>query len=263
MENLIEKYFLAPIRIEQGYNIVNTVVYALLTVGLLYLIFKIFKKYKIKIDYRLFISSIPFILLGSALRVFVDLSLIQRNFWTVSPGIYLFISGIFLTTFSISYLLNKKKYHIFSASFGVILLILEFVLFARSIVLENLTIFFGTVLTIILLALAFYFVFLKLNWKWITDKFAFSAFFAHLLDAVVTSMILTFVGGWEKHPLPRFFIERFGAFSFLPLKLFVIIPAIYVISTELKDKELRNFLLIAIAVLGLAEGIRNIISLII
>ena len=38
MENLIEKYFLAPIRIEQGYNIVNTVVYALLTVGLLYLI---------------------------------------------------------------------------------------------------------------------------------------------------------------------------------------------------------------------------------
>ncbi|MBT4248692.1 DUF63 family protein, partial [Candidatus Woesearchaeota archaeon] len=48
----------------------------------------------------------------------------------------------------------------------------------------------------------------------------------------------------------------------LPLKLIVVIPAIYVISTELKDKQLRNFLLIAIAVLGLGEGIRNLISLI-
>jgi uncharacterized membrane protein len=73
-----------------------------------------------------------------------------------------------------------------------------------------------------------------------------------------------FFGGVEKHPIPRYFIEHFGTgLVFYPLKLLVLLPAIYLIFTELKDrKQLRNFLLISIAVLGFAEGLRNFITLI-
>jgi len=113
---------------------------------------------------------------------------------------------------------------------------------------------------VVAISISTYFIFNKLKWKWITDRFGFSAFFAHLLDATGTSFILYLVGGWEKHPIPRFFIENFSPFSFIPLKLLVIIPAIYLISTEIKDKELRNYLLIAITILGLAETLRNIIT---
>ena len=50
--------------------------------------------------------------------------------------------------------------------------------------------------------------------------------------------------------------------SFFVLKLMFLIPAIYVIVTQIEDKELRDYLLISIAILGFAEGLRNIISLI-
>jgi len=113
------------------------------------------------------------------------------------------------------------------------------------------------------LVIVSYLIFSKLGWNWATNKFAFSAFFAHLFDAVVTAMILFFVGGWEKHPLPRLFIENFGPFSFIPLKLVVIIPSLYIISKEVEDKQFRKYILISIAVLGLGEGLRNLISLVI
>ncbi|MBT3941074.1 DUF63 family protein [Candidatus Woesearchaeota archaeon] len=257
-----DKYFIEPVYVEQGYNFINTITYAVIALGMLYGVFHILKHFKMKIDYRLFVATIPFIFFATTLRAFVDSGLIATSFWTVAPGIYLLATFAFLVTLTFGMFFDRKRWHYLSIVCGLILFVGLVGMFAGSIALENTTLFLGILLTLILLALAFYFIFIKLNWKWISDKYGFSAFFAHLLDATVTSMIIYFVGGWEKHPLPRFFIERFGAFTFLPLKLIVVIPAIYVISTELKDKQLRNFLLIAIAVLGLGEGIRNLISLI-
>ena len=260
-----DTYFIQPIQVEQGYNFVNTIAYALLAFGLLYLLFKVFQKIKFKIDYKLFIAAIPFVLFGSTLRAFVDSDIVQRSFWTVSPGIYLLVTGAFLSTVIIGHVLKQKKvlpsWNLIPWTIGFILLA-SLIVVGRDTATENITLFLAISLVVILSSFASFVIFKNLRWKWIKDKFAFSAFSAHLLDATVTAMILTFVGGWEKHPLPRFFIENLGPFSFIPLKLVVIIPAIYVISTELKDKQLRNFLLIAIAILGLAEGLRNLISLV-
>jgi uncharacterized membrane protein len=266
MKNLIEKYFLSPIRVEQGYNFVNTITYAVVALALLYAIFIILKRFKVKTDFKFFLATLPFILFGSTLRAFIDSGYMVRNFWTVSPGIYLLTTFIFLMGLVFGLLIgHKTKYPWYSVTnlIGIIVLVNLIAINITKINFENVGLFLGIAFTIVALAAAFYFVFTKLKWKWITDKIGYAAFTAHLLDATATAMILFFVGGWEKHPLPRFFIERFGAFSFIPLKMLVIIPAIYVMSTELKDKQLRNFLLIAIAVLGLAEGLRNLISLLI
>ena len=42
----------------------------------------------------------------------------------------------------------------------------------------------------------------------------------------------------------------------------IALVAVYLICTQIKEKELRNMLLITIAVLGFAQGLRNLLSLI-
>jgi uncharacterized membrane protein len=257
----IEEYFLAPISVEQGYNVVNTVSYAIIAFVLLYIIFRIFKRFNINIDFKLFLSTLPFVVFGSSLRALVDHGFVVRSFWTVSPGIYLLATSLFLLSVLVSLAVSLKWRAKFVFSIGVVLLVGLWFSYISS--LSNVLLATKIMFLVSGLAIVFYLIFLKLNWGWASNKFAFSAFLAHLFDAVATAMILFFVGGWEKHPLPRLFIENFGPFSFIPLKMIVIIPALYIISKEVEDLELRKFLLISIAILGLGEGLRNLISLII
>jgi len=258
----IQEYFITPIYIEQGYNYINTLAYALIALMLLYIIFKLFQMNKVKVDFKFFLAALPFVLFASSLRAFVDTGIVERSFYTVSPGIYLLAAGLFLSALLLTFLLIKSNWQKATAVVGIILLLSLWIYNSSSIVFEHVSVFLLICVAALIGIAVSYFIFKSLEWKWISDKFGFSAFSAHLLDATVTAMILFFVGGWEKHPLPRFFIEQFGAFSFIPLKLIVIIPSIYIISKELKDKQLRNYLLIAIAILGLGEGLRNIISLV-
>ena len=71
--------------------------------------------------------------------------------------------------------------------------------------------------------------------------------------------VLLFFGGFEKHVVPRAIIEFFGTpLSFIPAKLAVVIPVIYYLN---KDKgNLAKLILVAIFVLGLAQGLRNLIN---
>jgi uncharacterized membrane protein len=259
--SFIDTYFLAPIRVEGGYNMVNTVTYAVIAFALLYVIFKLFKHFKVKINYNLFLSVTSFVFIGSGLRALVDHGQIARNFWTVSPGIYLFITSIFLLFVLLSKLIHNKKSQFILFTSGRVAAIAFFLCYDISF--NNMGLAFSIVGLTASIAASFHFVFRKLKFSWALDRYAFTAFVTHLFDAVTTAMILFFVGGWEKHPLPRLFIENFGPFSFIPLKLFVIIPSLYIISKEVEDRELRKFLMIAIAVLGFAEGLRNLISLVI
>ena len=76
--------------------------------------------------------------------------------------------------------------------------------------------------------------------------------------------LLSFIpSAMEKHPIPRLLIDNFGAWSFLAVKVAFIIPAVYLIQKYVEDTNQRNFFLMAIAILGIAQGLRNFISLII
>ena len=258
----IETYFLNPIAVEQGYNYVNTITYAVIALVLLYVLFLVFRKLKVKIDFKFLLSALPFVLFASSLRAFVDSGIVERSFWTVSPGIYLLAAGLFLTTLFFTFLLIKPNWQKATALIGTAFLAYLWLSRISLIQFENVSVFLMICTAVVLGLVVSYFIFKTLKWKWISDKFGFSAFSAHLFDAVVTAMILFFVGGFEKHPLPRFFIEQFGSFSFIPLKLAVIIPAVFIVSKEVKDQQMRNYLLIAIAILGLGEGLRNLISLV-
>ena len=91
------------------------------------------------------------------------------------------------------------------------------------------------------------------------DKISNYALTAQLFDAINTSFVLLFFGGFEKHVIPRAIIEMFGTpLAFIPAKLLVVIPIIYYLN---KDRtNLSKLILIAIFVLGLAQGLRNLIT---
>ncbi|MEM5812673.1 MAG: DUF63 family protein [Candidatus Aenigmatarchaeota archaeon] len=83
----------------------------------------------------------------------------------------------------------------------------------------------------------------------------------HILDASATFVSVTYFGYLEQHPVPRFFIESFGGWTFFALKLAVLLPSLWIIDKYAKEGEFRNFLKIVILILGLAPGLRDAIRL--
>jgi uncharacterized membrane protein len=83
----------------------------------------------------------------------------------------------------------------------------------------------------------------------------------HMLDSSATFVSVMFFGYVEQHPVPRFFIESAGGWTFFALKLAVLLPSLYIIDKYAEDKEFRTFLKIVILILGLAPGLRDAIRL--
>jgi len=92
-------------------------------------------------------------------------------------------------------------------------------------------------------------------------------FFGHFLDASATYIAIDYYGYAEKHVLPTFFIEVFGTASvMLLLKAFIVIIVIYYLDVLYKDEFQKNPILtglvkVAVLVLGLAPGTRDLLRL--
>jgi uncharacterized membrane protein len=249
---LLEKYFIEPFNATYEYNVVNTLVYALIAFGGLYLIHKLFQKRNIKINSALAIDLIPYIFLGALTRAYVDIDLIPKTFLSVSPGIYLTITAIFL----IGLFLRRPR---IIGTLALIFIPLKYGVPQ----LQNLNylpkiifILIATVWLSIILAK-------KLKQTWFNNKLTIFAYAGQLFDAVNTALILSLFGGFEKHVLPRFVIEQTGSpFSFIPLKVGIVIPILYVLNKS-KEDEFSNLIVLAIFVLGFAQGLRNLIGVLI
>ncbi len=84
---------------------------------------------------------------------------------------------------------------------------------------------------------------------------------AHMLDSSATFVSVAFFGYYEQHPVPRFFIDAIGPWTFFILKLAVLLPSLYIIDRYAEDGDFKNFLKIVILILGLAPGLRDSIRL--
>ena len=108
VRQFIENYFINPIYTGEGYNIYNTLVYAALLFLGVYMIKKLLESLKVKMDARLFIATLPFLVLAGELR---GLESYYRatgqgvHPYLVTPGLY-----ILITTLAIASLLFGKKF---------------------------------------------------------------------------------------------------------------------------------------------------------
>jgi uncharacterized membrane protein len=256
MEIKIFNYFLNPY--EEGYTIEKTLVFALLFVVLAFVIYKLLKKLKVKIDRRLIIAALPFVFFGSSLRVIVDSGVVINQTLRIlltTPNIYIIISLLTISLLYFSVTLQKKKI----AKYHKIMFLIGSTLFIVSLSFIRFVNFYG-VLLIFLFSfpwLLFCFFFKKWNFE---NRFAL---FFQMLDANTTFVSLNFFPLYkEQHIIPNFLINLFGPHSFVIIKFIAVVSILVLIDKFSKDRELNNYVKIIIGFLGAATGFRDSLRLI-
>lgn len=270
MENFIYDYFVQPILARTGYNPVNTITYAILAVVSLYAIFNFLKMKKIPIDNIFVYGALSFVLLGSTVRVVTDSidsgvfapitplhSLVIQShiydygFLTATPGIYIVIAALFLSSF---FILRKLGRAGDLWKVGIALWLPHFLL------LIPFATYFSFVLLAIMLA-AIPFVAARFLLK---NRNASLIVSAHALDGAATFVAIEVlpmfapVAYFEQHVVSGFVGAVAGSYLwFYLLKVFVSFAAAWVIAEEKMDDDERTYIWLVLVIMGLAPGLRN------
>jgi len=209
---------------------------------------------------ELMIPLIPFIFFGSSARALVDNNIYPLTYLLVTPGIYILTGSLAVITVLLAAFLEKKTNHDYRYiifTIGALICIPNLIYMGPI----NLVTSFQMIGAWVLISSLF--ILIRNKWALIGNKFNLSVLLAHLFDASSTYIAVDFYGYSEQHVLPSFLTNITGtAIVMYPLKIVVILGALYLIDTYIEDKTIANMLKLAMFILGLAPGLRNFLSLI-
>ncbi|MDG6220968.1 MAG: DUF63 family protein, partial [Candidatus Thermoplasmatota archaeon] len=96
--------------IQEGYNIVNTLIYGLILGLALYWIYVLLRKLEIEVDWRLTLALTPHMLLGGTLRALEDAGAFTTSaaYFFISPMIYLTIAFMAVSSLAATWLFLKR-----------------------------------------------------------------------------------------------------------------------------------------------------------
>ena len=262
--NWVYKYYVEPIIYDSGYNPVNTITWAILLGICILGLIRIFKRLDLKMDEKLVLYTLPYVLAGSSLRVIEDAGLVTppASYLLITPLIYFLV--FFVTTASL--ILTRKilgeNFHRVYATIGLLwtfvnLAILSTIGIQRPLV-PVAVLFLGTFLTGIIYLLRVPLP--QLNF--LDNRYNLAILYSHMLDASSTYIGVDWFGYYEKHVVPTYLIDLTGTAAIMyPLKLLVLLPLLSIIDKYIEDKSLLNLTKLALIVLGLAPAIRNTLRL--
>jgi len=262
--NWVYKYYVEPIIYDSGYNPVNTVTWAILLGICILGLIRIFKRLDLKMDEKLVLYTLPYVLAGSSLRVIEDAGLVTppASYLLITPLIYFLV---FLVT-TASLILTRKilgvNFHRVYATIGLLwtfvnLAVLSTIGIQRPLV-PVAVLFLGTFLTGIIYLLRVPLP--QLNF--LDNRYNLAILYSHMLDASSTYIGVDWFGYYEKHVVPTYLIDLTGTAAIMyPLKLLVLLPLLSIIDKYIEDKSLLNLTKLALIVLGLAPAIRNTLRL--
>ncbi|MEM5813200.1 MAG: DUF63 family protein [Candidatus Aenigmatarchaeota archaeon] len=255
IKDFFVNYFINPIIKGSGYNIVNTLVYGIV-LGLASLtIYKFLKRIGIKLDVMFFSSLIPFILLGSVVRVLKDLG-IARSLLFVTPLVFVVVFSIAITTLFISIAIEKitrMEYQFILFSLGLLYLLIAFSKLAKNII--DYSPLFLVIKYTILSSILFFILYKRK----IVSESNFIVVLSHCFDVSTTYVAINSSKFIEQHVLANFLISNFGAISLFLSKIIGIVLALFIIDKKIKNEEEKNFVKFVILILGLAPGLRNLL----
>lgn len=267
-----EQYFIDPVLQGTGYNIYNTLTYAIILIVAVFATYKLLKKMKISIDDKFVIGVLPYIILGGLLRSLEDAS--SYGIWFKTPIIYFIIFVVAFVALFLSKvieLLTAKRrgrafsYHKTWSAIGFALVIagLTQVTIRSELALGAivvLSIFWSLLLTFVKKMSEKFFP----NFKLFTWENT-SLLAVHMFDATTTFVALSYFPYFEQHVLPSFLISIFGPAVMFVLKFFVVATVLYMLDREMSkeaEKEKKKFIKLVILILGLAPGLRNFFRLV-
>ena len=269
ISQFISTYYIDPILYDEGYNIFNTITWALVLGVCIFGVMKLLNRMKVIIDDKFILS---FVLAGSSLRVIRDAgffkSPIQHLF--VTPNIYFAVFAVTVLCLAVSKWMQRtgkvEDYRTAFAALGILWTGVNVVilLYIEDIVQPTVPILIvgaATVLTFLIYMASKYG-----GYELLSSKLNLSIVFAHLLDASSTIVGIDMLGYYEKHVVPSYLIDLTGtAFVMYPLKLMIFVPVLYVLDTQFDEDDelrtLRTLVKMVIIILGLAPAFRNTISM--
>lgn len=274
--NFLNDYFVEPILAKTGYNPINTATYAIIAIIALYFIWGILKRKKIGIDRQFVYAVLPFVLLGSTVRVITDAidngeftavtpvheailnsHIYDYSYLTVSPGIYLVTAAILFLTMGILHIV-KKPQHLGTA--GLVLWLPHFILLLpfMKYILHAIPILALTAIPAII------------AWKYLKNDIYTLIIAGHALDGAATFYVIDIFGPaigklyFEQHVVGGFIGKVFGTFfAFYLIKLIISGAVAHLLKKEEEDENFKNFIALAIMIMGFAPGIRDVLRMVV
>jgi len=95
----------------EGYTLVSEITYGIIAMVAIYYIYRLFRRLKIDVDWKLCVSLLPFFIYGSVSRVLEDAGFfrIPLSFFFISPLIYVQIAAIAIISVVVGWLLERKR----------------------------------------------------------------------------------------------------------------------------------------------------------
>ncbi len=273
LRHFIDTYYIHPITHDTGYNPVNTITWALVLVIGLFLTYKLLRKLEIEINRRFIAAVAPYIIVGASLRVIEDAELVlpPLSYLLITPLIFLlvFICCIALLVLSVNVSrVERLKEHDYTLVFGLFGLLWASatltILFTSGDVMVP-WVLFAVIGIAGLLVGVIYGSAEKFGIKFLTDRLNLAVLSAHLLDASSSFIGIDILGYMGKHVIEGLLVTYTGtAAGLFLLKLGLLVPLLYLLKTQFteEEKELKNLVLLALIVIGLAPAVRNTLRMI-
>ncbi|NYT05199.1 MAG: DUF63 family protein [Methanomicrobiales archaeon] len=275
--DFIYKYYVGPIIHGEAYTIVDTLTYAAILIVSVYLVYRWLKRSGIAIDREFIYATIPFVVLGGLLRVVEDTGMVPFPWHVllVTPIIFFVVFAIAVFCLIVSRTLalhgRIREYWVGYAAGGILACCIVFLVLLGFGLSETRIepAVFGTITLLAVGTSAAVILLLQygIRWGYVADPLYRLLVFGHMLDASATSYgidlhQLTYV---EQHVVGSALIRATGtAFSMFPLKLAVVVPALYVLEMYRKEgnPELWHLVLLAMIMVGLAPGVRDMMRMV-
>jgi uncharacterized membrane protein len=260
----VQKYYIDPIIYDTSYNPVDTITWAII-LGLAILgLIKLLSRWDLLMDERLLLSTLPYILAGSSLRVIEDGNLVALpwRYLLITPLIFFLVFLITAACLIVTRKIWGEKFHARYAAFGLLWTFFNLAVLS-TLGFKNTWVIAAVFLLGSLLAGGILFCGRHLSaLNFLDERFNQMIIYAHMLDASSTYYGVDWFGYYEKHVVPTFLIDLTGSAAIMfPLKLAILLPVLYMIDKSMQEPSLRNLTKLTLITLGLAPAIRNTLRL--
>lgn len=248
----------------KGYNLFNTVLWALIAVLTVYGCYRLFDRYGIEFNLDKVFYSLPFVFLGGVLRFLEDTGLVPfpYSIILITPIIYSFILLLFLTSLSLSiklknwYEISENRILLYS---GLVLLLIPLILVFNYFASNGLnTSLLALPLILPTLATIMYRFIVKDS---SLDAPAYQLILFSQVFGGAASMTAVTQGFEQKQLLTRFFTGVFGVSGVLVAKLALTGLVIYSLS-DIEDEQIEALTVLVMTVIGLGTGLRVLLRMV-
>ncbi len=260
----VQKYYMDPIIYDTSYNPVDTITWAIILGLAIIGLIKLLGRWDLLMDGRMLLSTLPYVLAGSSLRVIEDANLVAApwRYLLITPLIFFLVFLITAACLIITRSIWGEKFHARYAAIGFLWTGFNLAVLS-TLGFKNIWVIAAVFLLGSALAGGVLFCGRRLcALKFLDGRFNQMIIYAHMLDASSTYFGVDWFSYYEKHVVPTYLINLTGSAAIMfPLKLAILLPVLYMIDKSMTEPSLRNLTKLTLITLGLAPAVRNTLRL--